>query len=68
VERCGEALRYGVTVKLRPLRRLHGLCLYCGRPSRADVCGFCSDLPLKDPLVHRARQPLMEAERMKAAG
>lgn len=54
--------------RLRPVRRLHGLCLYCGRPSRADVCGFCSHLPVRDPLVSKARQPLSEQERMRAAG
>jgi hypothetical protein len=56
------------TVKLRPVRRLHGLCLYCGRPSRVDVCGYCSDLPVRDPLVKLARQPLTETERIRAAG
>jgi 5-methylcytosine-specific restriction endonuclease McrA len=50
-------------VKLRPVRRLHGLCLYCGRPSRVDVCGYCSDLPVRDPLVSKARLPLTESER-----
>jgi hypothetical protein len=60
---------------LRPFRRLAGLCLYCGRPmprgrtgfSLADVCGYCSDLPVRDPLVAKARQPLSEAERIKAS-
>jgi hypothetical protein len=56
------------TKRLRPLRRLPGLCFYCGRPSRADVCCYCSDLPLRDPLVAKARLPLSEAERIAAAG
>lgn len=55
-------------MKLRPVRRLHGLCLYCGRPSRVDVCGYCSHLPVRDPLVKLARQPLSETERIRAAG
>jgi hypothetical protein len=55
-------------VKLRPLRRLPGLCLYCGTPTRADVCGYCSDMPVKDPYVSKARQPLSEAERIAANG
>jgi hypothetical protein len=32
------------------------------------VCGQCSDLPLRDPLVSKARQPLSEQERLVAAG
>jgi hypothetical protein len=55
-------------MRLRALRRLHGLCLYCGRPTRSDVCGFCSQLPIRDPLVSKARTVLSEQERMKAAG
>jgi hypothetical protein len=43
-------------------------CFYCGYPCPGDVCGYCSDLPLKDPLVNRARQVLSENERMEAAG
>lgn len=61
-------------MKLRPFRRIPGRCLYCGEPmplgrsghSRADVCGYCSHLPVNDPLVAKARLPLSEAERIEA--
>jgi hypothetical protein len=43
------------------VRRLVG-CFYCGYPCPGDVCPNCSDLPLRDPLVAKARQPLSEAE------
>lgn len=47
------------------VRRLVG-CFYCGRPCRGDVCPFCSDLPLRDPLVSKARLPLSETELLQA--
>lgn len=53
--------------KLGIVRRLVG-CFYCGQPCRGDVCRYCSDLPLRDPLVARARLPLSEAERIEAQG
>jgi hypothetical protein len=58
--------------KLGIVRRLVG-CLYCGQPcgyreNRGDVCWRCADLPLKDPLVAKARLPLTEQERIEAAG
>jgi hypothetical protein len=52
--------------RLGIVRRLVG-CFYCGyRENRGDVCWQCADLPLKDPLVFRARQPLTEQERIEA--
>jgi recombinational DNA repair protein RecR len=51
--------------RLGIVRRLVG-CFYCGQPCQGDVCRYCSDLPLRDPLVARARVPLSEAERIEA--
>jgi hypothetical protein len=53
--------------KLNIVRRLVG-CFYCGYPCPGDVCPYCTDLPARDPLVAKAREPLSEAERFKAAG
>jgi hypothetical protein len=47
------------------VRRLVG-CFYCGYPCPGDVCPYCSDLPVRDPLVVKARQVLSEAERIEA--
>jgi hypothetical protein len=49
------------------VRRLVG-CFYCGYPCPGDVCPYCSDLPVRDPLVAKARKPLSEAERIAARG
>ena len=41
-------------------------CFYCGYPCPGDVCRYCSDLPLRDPLVGKVRLPLSETELLQA--
>jgi hypothetical protein len=54
----------------RPVRRLPGLCLYCGRPlysHRRLACTAHRDLLAVDPPVNRAHLALSEAERIRAS-
>jgi hypothetical protein len=51
--------------KLEIIRRLVG-CFYCGYPCPGDVCPYCTDLPVRDPLVAKVRLPLSEQERFEA--
>jgi hypothetical protein len=53
-----------------PVRRLPGLCLYCGRPlysHRRLACTAHRDLLAVDPLVNRAHLVLSEAERIRVS-